>query len=157
MLPGQDIFRRISAGNGPQVTGSLGRLYALAKMWVNREIVSNRVLPAVIIGFVVGKAIAKMLRKRGDFNRILKKIISLASILSYEKTSSSLLIISNIKKSLLGLALLSAHSPPLASWPADQLQLKFQPLFRPANTERKRGNFPQNTSSHSTAATHTSP
>jgi len=73
MLPGQDIFRRISAGNGPQVTGSLGRLYALAKMWVNREIVSNRVLPAVIIGFVVGKAIAKMLRKRGDFNGISKK------------------------------------------------------------------------------------
>lgn len=59
MLPGQHILRRVPAGDGPQVAGTLGRLHALAEMRINGQIVSHRVLPAVVVRFVVGKAIAE--------------------------------------------------------------------------------------------------
>lgn len=73
MLPGQHILRRVSAGYGPQMASALRRLYALAKVRIDREIVPHRVLPAIIVRLVVRKAIAASIRERQAYSRQSRK------------------------------------------------------------------------------------
>lgn len=66
MFPRQVVGLRVPGGDGPQVSSSLGCLAALPEVRVDGQIVTNGILPAVVVALVVRKAIpARRRRERG--------------------------------------------------------------------------------------------
>lgn len=64
MFPSKEVRLRIPTGNGPQVTSPLRSFIAFPEMRVNRQVVTNRVLPPIIVGLVEREMIPKSRDKR---------------------------------------------------------------------------------------------
>lgn len=57
MLPGEKVVLRVAARDCPEVAGTVRRFATLAEVRIDREVVADRVLPAVVVRFVVREVV----------------------------------------------------------------------------------------------------